>query len=339
MNIIKKYIVNNDCYKANENHADSRYTTFQQRGPLGLVLHSVGCAQPKALVFANAWNVPNKEVAVHGVLQSDGTIYQCMPWNFRGWHVGGSANNTHVGVEMTEPASLTYTSSGKFTCSDIPGARKFVQGCFDTAVELFAMICTEWNLNPLADGVIISHKEAHSRGIGSNHGDPEHLWNGLGMDLNMNKFRAAVAAKMKGESQVTVEQVQAMINAAVADLNTTLTTNWNNKLNAALTTIQQSFDTIRTSLTLFDTDLSSVAETVAQMKKIAPKHYELLKDVTEKWYRPTMNMLLERGFMSGKGGTGENTIIDFDEDTVRMFVILNRAGIFDLLPPPNNTGK
>ena len=338
MNIIKKYIVNNDCYKANENRADSRYTTFQQRGPQGLVLHSVGCAQPKALVFANAWNVPNKEVAVHAVLQADGTVYQCMPWNFRGWHVGGSANNTHAGVEMTEPASLTYTSGGKFTCSDLPGARKFVKECFDTAVELFAMICTAWNLNPLADGVIISHKEANARGIGSNHGDPEHLWTGLGMDLNMNKFRTAVDKKMKGEDQVTKAEVQTMINTAVTALDTRLTTDWTLKLNNALTTVQQSLDAIGASLQLLDTDLDAISDTVTQMKKVMPKHYELLKDVTEKWYRPTMNMLIERGYMAGKGGKGENTIIDFDEDTIRMFVILNRVGIFDILPPPNTNG-
>ena len=35
---------------------------------------------------------------------------------------------------------------------------------------------SEIALDPLADGVVISHKEGHDRGIASNHGDPEHLW-------------------------------------------------------------------------------------------------------------------------------------------------------------------
>lgn len=196
MNIIERHISKNDCYKNNVNRVDSRYTTFQQRGPQGLVLHSVGCAQPSALVFANAWNVPNKEVAVHAVLQADGTVYQCMPWNFRGWHAGGTANNTHVGVEMTEPASLKYGNGGKFTCSDPNGAKAFVKQTFDTAVLLFAKLCREYGLDPTRDGVIISHTEGNKRGIASAHGDPEHLWKGLGMDLTMDKFRAAVKAEI-----------------------------------------------------------------------------------------------------------------------------------------------
>lgn len=204
MNIIEKYITKNDCYKNNVNRVDSRYTTFQQRGPQGLVLHSVGCAQPNALVFANGWNVPNKEVAVHAVLQADGTVYQCMPWNFRGWHVGGTANNTHVGVEMTEPASLKYTTGGKFTCSDPAGARQFVTKTYNVAVLLFAKLCRDYNLNPMKDGVILSHKEANARGIGSAHGDPEHLWSGLGLPFTMDAFRLAVKAEI--EHQIAEEQ-------------------------------------------------------------------------------------------------------------------------------------
>ena len=74
MKIIQYLSVNNDCYKANVSKQDSRYTTFQRRGPLGAVLHSIGCPQPNALVLAKGWNVPNKTVAVHAVLQADGTV-------------------------------------------------------------------------------------------------------------------------------------------------------------------------------------------------------------------------------------------------------------------------
>jgi len=44
---------------------------------------------------------------------------------------------------------------------------------------------------------VISHAEGHRRGIASNHGDPEHLWNGLGMGYTMDGFRKDVAAAMK----------------------------------------------------------------------------------------------------------------------------------------------
>ena len=197
MNIIQKFITNNDCYKANVNRADSRYRTFQDKGPQGLMLHSVGCNQPSALVFANLWNKPNYQVAVHAAIQADGTVYQCLPWNYRGWHAGSTANNTHIGVEMTEPASLKYGNAGKFTCSDPEGAKTFVKQTYNQAVLLFAKLCRDWNLDPLKPGVIISHKEGHTLGVASNHGDPEHLWTGLSLPYTMDTFRAAVKAEIE----------------------------------------------------------------------------------------------------------------------------------------------
>jgi len=47
---------------------------------------------------------------------------------------------------------------------------------YDSAVELFAQLCDEFNLDPLQDGVIISHNEGGLRGWAGRHVDPEHLW-------------------------------------------------------------------------------------------------------------------------------------------------------------------
>lgn len=197
MRVIKYYSVSNDSYQANLKKQDSRYTAFQSRGPVGLMLHSVGCSQPRAEVFARQWDRAGYAVSVHAVLQADGTVYQCMPWNFRAWHCGGSANNTHVGVEMTEPAEITYTGGSRFTVSekDRAAAVRQVRGTYNTAVELFAMLCKEYGINPMTG--IISHKEGHSKGLASDHGDPEHLWRGLGLGYTMDTFRAAVKAKME----------------------------------------------------------------------------------------------------------------------------------------------
>ena len=54
------------------------------------------------------------------------------------------------------------------------------------------MLCKKFGLDPLADGVVISHREGHARGIATNHGDPEHLWKGLGLPYTMDGFRKAV---------------------------------------------------------------------------------------------------------------------------------------------------
>ena len=176
MKLVESILTKNPCYTA------GRTITVK-----GLMLHSVGCSQPSALAFIKNWNSPSFDRAcVHGFIDgNDGTVYQTLPWNYRGWHCGssinGSANNTHIGVEMCEPACITYTGGATFKCSDIATAKAVAERTYKAAVELFAMLCNEFGLDPLADGVVISHKEGHARGIASNHGDPEHLWSQLGM--------------------------------------------------------------------------------------------------------------------------------------------------------------
>lgn len=191
MKIVEYFLKNNPCYKA------GKKITVK-----GLMLHSVGCPQPSAVVFLKNWNKDNyTRACVHAFIDAnDGTIFQTLPWDHRGWHGGGSSNNTHIGVEMCEPDCIKYTGGSSFTCSDIEKAREMVSRTYEAAVELFAARCKEFNLDPLADGVIVSHKEGHKRGIASNHGDPEHLWSGLGMGYTMNTFRQAVQAAMSGES-------------------------------------------------------------------------------------------------------------------------------------------
>ena len=170
MKLVQSILTKNPCYTAGRKIAVK-----------GLMLHSVGCPQPKASVFINSWNSPSYDNAcVHGFIDgNDGTVYQTLPWN-------------HRGVEMCEPACIRYTSGSNFTCSDLAAARAVAKRTYEAAVELFAYLCKQYNLNPAADGVIISHREGHSRGIASNHGDPEHLWKGLGLGYTMDGFRKDV---------------------------------------------------------------------------------------------------------------------------------------------------
>lgn len=189
MKIVESLLTKNTCFKINKKMTVK-----------GLMLHSIGCPQPRASVFANGWNDPKKEVAVHGFIDGlTGDVWQFLPWNICGWHAGGAANQTHIGVEMGEPDCIKYKpSSATFTIkdSDRPAAIACAQRTYNAAVELFAYLCNSFGLDPLADGVIIGHAEGHARGIASNHGDPEHLWRQLGMSKTMDGFRRDVAAKM-----------------------------------------------------------------------------------------------------------------------------------------------
>lgn len=199
MKLIESILTKNPCYTA------GRKITVK-----GLMLHSVGCSQPNASVFINLWNSTSYNTAcVHAFIDGNtGTVYQTLPWNHRGWHGGGSSNNTHIGVEMCEPACIKYTGGSTFTCSDTATAKAVAKRTYQAAVELFAMLCKKYGLNPTADGVIVSHKEGYWRGIASNHGDPEHLWKGLGMGYTMDGFRKDVKAAMNSSSSATSTTTQ-----------------------------------------------------------------------------------------------------------------------------------
>jgi len=114
---------------------------------------------------------------------------------------------------MCEPASIRYTSGAKFVCSDLTSAKAAAKRTYDSAVGLFAALCKAYGLDPLVDGVVISHKEGAARGVASGHADPEHLWDQLGMGYSMDGFRKAVAAVMKEPSATeSVTDAEGAIN-------------------------------------------------------------------------------------------------------------------------------
>ena len=338
MKLIKYYSVNNACYKNNVNKADSRYTAFQRRGPEGLMLHSVGCSQPSAEVFAKQWNRSGIEVAVHAVLQADGTVYQCLPWNYRGWHCAGNANNTHVGVEMTEPSQIKYTGGSTFKVLDKAAAQAQARGTYQTAVQLFAQLCKQYGLNPLAHGVIISHHEGYLQGVASNHGDPEHLWKGLGLSYTMDGFRKDVKAAM---SNTTKKQY---------------TLGWNKDdhgwwyADSATSYYKSRWAEIDGKWYYFDDKGYMLADCLCvddngstyylgadgamqtnvvmglgdngELRPIEP-WYHTLGDVPA-GYRKELDPLIASGKLKGKSGSGDGLVLDLPLSALRVLIILNR---------------
>ena len=201
MNIIKCYLTQNRCY-----------TIGQTITPKGVMVHSTGANNPLVARYvqpsnndpnrdslqatiggnrnANDWNNPGLDVCTHAFVGklADGGVgtVQTLPWNHRGWHAGtgtsgGTANNTHIAFEICED---DLTDEGYF--------RKVYQ----EAVELTAMLCKEYDLDPLADGVVICHSEGYTRGIASNHADVMHWFPKFGK--SMDTFRQDVSKAMGG---------------------------------------------------------------------------------------------------------------------------------------------
>lgn len=343
MKLIKYYSINNACYKNNVNKADGRYTAFQRRGPEGLMLHSVGCSQPSAKVFADQWNRNGMEVAVHAVLQADGTVYQCLPWNYRGWHCAGSANNTHVGVEMTEPSQIKYTGGSTFTVLDKAAAQAQARGTYQTAVHLFAQLCKEYGLNPLAHGVIISHHEGYLQGVASNHGDPEHLWKGLGLSYTMDGFRRDVKAAMPTASGSVTNSRKYAIGWNKDDKgwwyadtsNTYYKGRWA-KINGKWYSFDKEGYMLSNTWQVeaggdtyylgaegdMQTNMVVGLGADGKLQPIEP-WYHLLSDVPV-GYRKELDPLIASGKLKGKSGSGDDMVLDMPESMVRALIILSR---------------
>lgn len=182
------------------------YTSGRTISVQGGMLHSYGCPQPDPNVLSKRWNSLSASACVHAHIGKDEVIVT-LPCEeqkgkaFRGWHAGkgskGSANNTHISAEMTEPATIKYIGGSKWIeLGDGSNTKAHVLATYKNAVEIFAEWCTLHGLDPLANGVILSHSEAHARGIASNHGDVEHIWRLFG--LTMTQFRQDVKAAMGG---------------------------------------------------------------------------------------------------------------------------------------------
>lgn len=186
----------------------------------GLYLHSVGVGQPDPWVFIRQFDHPDYDRAcVHGFIGANETIITmpCMETPgqaMRAPHAGKTwSNDRYLGFEMTEPQGIRYTGNGaEFVITDKAGATAHAWATIRRAVVLFAQLCRFHGLDPLADGVIVSHAEGSRRGIASAHADPEHLWQGLGMGYTMDQFRKEVAEAVskldtgKEELDMTIQE-------------------------------------------------------------------------------------------------------------------------------------
>lgn len=190
--VVEKYAVNNPCYRAGATIT-----------PKGEMLHSVGCPQPDPLVFVRIWQQSNAQVCVHAVVGVEPVVYLLLPYNRRAWHCGGAGNSTLISMEMTEPSTIKYTGGATWVeTGNGANTKAHVLATYKNAVEFFAFLAKKYGFNPLDSNVVMSHHEGNVKGIASNHGDVEHIWNKFG--LTMNQFRKDVKAAMGGATINTV---------------------------------------------------------------------------------------------------------------------------------------
>lgn len=200
MNLQKLILTKNACYIAGEK------ITVK-----GIMVHSTGANNPNLSRYVgpddgklgvnkynNHWNTYNpdgREVCVHAFIGKlkDGSIatYQTLPWNHRGWHAGGSANNTHIGFEI---------------CEDGLSDGNYFKKVYQEAVELCAYLCKQYGLT---EKNILCHSEGGKKGIASSSSDVMHWFpkHGKSMDTFRADVKALLNKKETAKTAITIHGI------------------------------------------------------------------------------------------------------------------------------------
>lgn len=176
MEIIRRYLTENDCYQAGA-----------YMNPSHVQWHSIGTPQPDADVLANNWNRAGVNKMVHALIEP-GRVIEIMQYNKRPWADRGFGNKHAITFEMTEPSTIKYTGGASYIDLNPAATKAHVLAVYKTAVEYTAYLCKKYNFNPLAKNygvpVVFSHREGALMGISSNHGDPDHLLKKYGLSMD-----------------------------------------------------------------------------------------------------------------------------------------------------------
>ena len=210
MRLFRQYLEHNDCFRAG-----------RVLKPVGVMVHSTGANNPLISRYVpgddeigrntagNHWDQSNAEwrdqfgvplnKCVHAFVGklADGGVgtVQTLPWGIRGWHAGKSGGNDgYIGFEI---------------CEDSLEDPNYFEKVYCEAVELTAMLCRKFDLDPLKQNVVICHAEGFRIGVASNHGDVMHWFSRFGKD--MDDFRADVARELERGEEMTQEQFDAML--------------------------------------------------------------------------------------------------------------------------------
>jgi N-acetylmuramoyl-L-alanine amidase len=145
MKITTKLMTKNDCYKAG-----------RKIKVKGILVHSTATPGVMASDWFSRWNKSGIAKCVHAFLD-DKEVWQYLPWDMRGWHAGGPANNDYIGFEICEPKNLND--------------KEYFAKAYKNAVDLCVMLCKQFKFT---EKNILCHCEAGKLNIASDHADVMH---------------------------------------------------------------------------------------------------------------------------------------------------------------------
>lgn len=176
-----------------------RYPLAPFLKPQGIVVHTIGVTQPDAEVLRRLWQDDRSPYVVHYMVD-DVKILHTFPDNKQCWHVGSPGNAKWLGVELGETnwiqsKNINIGTGGGFTIKDYGKAVAYTEAAYRNVVWLCAVKCKEYGWDPFT--AVWTHYEiSRQRLSNTDHIDPQHIWDGLGMGLNLLQLRRDVAKQM-----------------------------------------------------------------------------------------------------------------------------------------------
>lgn len=213
MRLIECLHTQSKCYNASNNKIT----------PVGIVVHSTGAnntfvkryAQPstsdpnyyelRALIginkYGNHWN-RNVSKGTHYIIGKidDGSTatIKMLPENIACWGIGKGKNGSY---NYDPVAHIQFE-----ICEDNLKSESYFKAIYKEAIELCADICKRYGWS---SKVIVSHKEAHAKGYGTNHSDIDHWLKKY--NLTMDDFRKEVDTLLKAPEPETKPSEPAVI--------------------------------------------------------------------------------------------------------------------------------
>lgn len=200
LKIQPNYLTHNRCYIQNK-----------KRTPIGIQIHTIGCAQGTAQAVADYWNQSSADACVTYICDCDepGKVLKLVDEDVATWADAGYGNRNLITIEICESDFMRYNSAG--TYYEVTDNERFVADIlrgYDTAVALCADICKRYGWDPLTKlpsglYLISSHDEGRIAGLSYPHVDPSHIWPKIG--LTMDTFRQAVKAAAYADDVIFTE--------------------------------------------------------------------------------------------------------------------------------------
>jgi len=196
--------INVDVFTVSDCYCEYKEGIENKISPEGVMIRSYNTPYDKLKESYNVRTEASATPSVHTCVDQD-QVYVCLPFNTRGWHCGGTCNNTHLTIMMIEPDNLAYNKTrseiitDKTSLTDLQ--KKSYNKTYNTAVWLTAYFVRKFGMNLNDKLTVVGHCEAYNMTpeenrqirklrLASNMSTPNHVFPLF--DLSMDQFREDV---------------------------------------------------------------------------------------------------------------------------------------------------